>query len=129
MRKQILAMKAGRELDALVAEKIFWWTPKINYESGTIEWYGRSPTGALTARPSHWKNGQPPKYSSDLVASWEVVEKMKDKPRLNKFFQLTYEGGAWYCSFGAADSVEGKSAPEVIAKAALLAELTEVDDE
>lgn len=50
-------MKPGRELDALVAEKVMGWTEVCGYEG---EYKG------------YWKIL--PKYSTDIAAAWAVVE-------------------------------------------------------
>jgi len=101
-RDEILAMEPGRELDALVAEKVMGWT---HYRE---EWGGVVPDSI-----SH--------YSTDISAAWEVVEKM------GPFTQLTadiYNGiTVWHCSFSVVDSVDAVTAPEAICKAALLAAL------
>jgi len=52
-------MKAGRELDALVAEKVMGWHPDLcggKYEAVKI-----------------------PAYSSSISAAWEVVEKLQER--------------------------------------------------
>ena len=61
-------MKAGRELDALVAEKVMGWT-----WDGKTAW---SPTGSrlwMVRKDPYWWL---PYYSTDIAAAWEVVEKL-----------------------------------------------------
>jgi hypothetical protein len=68
-RDEILNMPAGREMDALVAEKVMGWR--------------------LHPHKTHWMTNNnnfrrigtflP---SDDISAAWEVVEKMKEKGRL-----------------------------------------------
>lgn len=64
-------MKAGRELDTLVAEKLMGWelADLSHHNYGTIVVAG--PPGA-TLSP-----GSIPCYSTDIGATWEVVEKLR----------------------------------------------------
>ena len=72
-------MKPGRELDALIAEKVMGWTD-VHLHDGTAkdtklttlfygEWVGR-PRGEGALR-------RVLPYSTDIAAAWEVVEKMR----------------------------------------------------
>lgn len=127
-REEILAMKPGRELDALVAEKVMGWTnfspidPDCDYGVGVNGYrrnYAKSPDGQEKPFPF---------YSTDMSATWEVFEKIKEE-------------GAWVevawnpkkkhyrCLIGA-EPIEGlqtvdlsgtNTAAEAICKAALLA--------
>ena len=71
-RDEILKLEAGRELDALVAEKVMGLlvtnhgTAKIIY--GKVEVDGKEHVTFSPVRP----------YSTDIAAAWEVVEKMSD---------------------------------------------------
>lgn len=65
-------MEAGRELDALIAEKVFGFTiiTKSNGE--------RYPVNPLTTKddpPDEW--GHVKQYSTDIAAAWEIVSKFK----------------------------------------------------
>lgn len=74
MREQILAMKPGRELDALVAEKVMGWTgvgPDVDAEI-----YGW-PSGHNKELGVYWV----PHYSTDISAAYEVVEMMRDSKK------------------------------------------------
>jgi hypothetical protein len=51
-------VKAGRELDALVAEKV------MGYKTAPI------PDG---------ETANPPNFSTDITAAWQVVEKMRER--------------------------------------------------
>ena len=84
---EIDALPAGRELNALVAEKVFdskepdtviplhapdsWW---MAYHSGSLV----SGDGIWRIRPSNQTNAgwDPKPYSTDIAAVWEVVEKL-----------------------------------------------------
>lgn len=59
-------MEAGRELDALVAEKIMGWSNC--HREGDWGYFGR-PFGGPT-------DFRIPNYSTDISAAWEVMEKM-----------------------------------------------------
>ena len=75
-------MDAGRELDALVAKKVMRYTTRLSktrvYNSEThrfepdprIVWV--TPEGLGAGR-------QPPCYSTDIAAAWQVVEKMRQR--------------------------------------------------
>lgn len=57
-------MNAGRELDALVAEKVIGWT--------NLRFIGERLLGEIDGEPSE----KVPFYSIDLDAAWEIAEKM-----------------------------------------------------
>lgn len=66
-------MNPGRELDALIAEKVMAWV--VSYQ-GTKDMFMRDPTideDDLGQSPLY----AVPPYSTDIAAAWEVVEKMK----------------------------------------------------
>jgi len=65
------AIEAGRELDALVAEKVMGWKPSMfsNYP-----WQLVPPDGDGSAVR------QVPNYSTDIAAAWLVVERMCEFP-------------------------------------------------
>jgi hypothetical protein len=71
-RDEILNTPAGRELDALVAEKVM--ELKVDYEfSDVLE--PRVPF--LVDKYDEW--GYLPNYSTDIAAAWEVVEFLRRK--------------------------------------------------
>jgi hypothetical protein len=63
-KKEILAMPAGRELDALVAEKVMGWT------KGLKPWL--MPPGFVECDVVPIPN-----YSTDIAAAWEVANKKR----------------------------------------------------
>ena len=69
-------MEAGRELDALVAEKVMGWSYQ-DFPDGPCphvkHWYATSPCPNDAMDPS-WR-GRLPCFSTDIAAAWEVVEK------------------------------------------------------
>ena len=78
-------LQAGRELDALVAEKLFGWT-----HVGTSAAYGYPPDSTIPTEerepavgwPPRAYTKQVPKYSTDIAAAWQVVEKLSEKYRV-----------------------------------------------
>ncbi|CEH28850.1 hypothetical protein AM501_27405 [Aneurinibacillus migulanus] len=79
-------MKAGRELDILVAEKVMGWF----WENEILV----SPIGdEKRQRVGVYINGIPhllPKYSTDMADAWKVLERMQDR----------YQRGLMPTSFG-----------------------------
>lgn len=65
-------MKPGRELDALVAEKVMGWAP--NYPGG----WPHPPKDEPNRKRHMAADGTTviPAYSTDIAAAWEVVEKV-----------------------------------------------------
>lgn len=104
MRDKILAMEAGKELDALVVEKV------TEYQSLTT---------ALNLDGSY---GYLPPYSSDISVAWEVVEKFKLSGFLINHLNDNPMGDGWHCVINHKHHARRcKTAPEAICKAALLA--------
>lgn len=105
-RKEIQGLK-GRELDVVVAREIFGWH------------YGNYHTDLA-------------KYSSDLPAAWEVVEKMMGRyiyinidTYHQKYIVEAVRQTSHIGDYKILSEVESESAPEAICKAALLAVLGE----
>ncbi len=76
-------MDAGRDLDALVAEKVLGWR-HIKWERTTP--LGRSPKNLLSLVLE-----EVPYYSTDIAAAWQVVERMRStivSKRQNFLFYL-----------------------------------------
>lgn len=69
-------MEAGRELDALIAEKVMGWERGENW---------LIPPVGTPMRDNNWaaewdEKGRPhwlPRYSQDIEAAWQVVEKLR----------------------------------------------------
>ncbi len=59
-------MKAGKELDALIAERVFGYEA-ISFMGGYYSW--RDKTGAMVPDA---------RFSTDIRDAWEVVEKMRE---------------------------------------------------
>ena len=69
-KPRIEDLKPGRELDALIAEKIFGWSLDPNRASDDICWL--MPPGGWHVAKSV------PQYSTDIAAAMEVVEKLSE---------------------------------------------------
>lgn len=109
--------QAGRELDALVAEKVMGWThipvgshPNLRSEAWTND-NGASAVFTL------------PFYSQDIAAAWEVVEQLKT---LGWTCFLDNDDGQHDCEFARmgdqpfnAIQERGETAPLAICRAAL----------
>ena len=103
-------LQAGRELNAMVAEKVMGY--KMTEVAGTKYVDGFSVQ-------------EPRPYSTDLMAAWEVVEKMQDyqKPhQMGHPLHLKYHFWVekWYASIGASEALED-TVPLAICRAALKA--------
>ena len=109
-KDEILAMKPGRELDTLVAEKIFG----LEY----MECIG-------CYIDSNGDEQKIQRHSTDIETAWEVIEKIianKLEP------MLSFQNGLWCMAILNAryndpfiDLAQCKTAPEAICKAALVA--------
>jgi hypothetical protein len=116
-------MKAGRELDALIAARVMGWTGvRIDHPGGEEIRMGTSPEG---------KGGVVRHYSTDIGAAWAVVEKMRAAGW--SFTLQPYPGATtWDVIFGrfgsGAWARDIADAPYAICLAALRAVGVEVDD-
>lgn len=76
-------LKAGRELDALVAEKVMGWTHVTNG-------YGVPPLHP-NSKPTARAAGTIPNYSTDFAASMEVVKRIQREGHPWTFTGLFHE--------------------------------------
>lgn len=130
-------LKAGRELDALVATKVMGidlterpthtWEPLVDSgeyvdakwceHCGHCWFSGEAPGGPCAPTPLH--------YSSEIAFAWEVVEKLATRfPTIH--ISLGAPNQRWYCSFFASkddkgSALEADTAPLAICLAALKA--------
>lgn len=105
-------MKSGRELDALVAERVMgwtWWDARVVSEYGLVT-QPKTTTGYNTkvlmppkARESstaflyeNFANGYYPAYSTDIVAAWQIVNRFKEQSMILNYGEDTQK---WECSF------------------------------
>jgi hypothetical protein len=146
-------MKPGRELDALVAEKVFgflWhrWSPEKDATAtpdlrghrflkpaGTIEQFAAwdSPPFVLASLDDPiWQgdNTEVPPYSTDIAAAHQVLDKVMERA-FGVWLGGTHEAG-WWCEFAldgvwkAHSGYEITTAPLAICLAALAAVSAEV---
>lgn len=84
-------LKAGRELDALIAEKVMGWH-KLFGGNGI---YYQNPLSA--------KAIVPPRFSADISAAWQVVERLEELgywTQLRTPVSLEHVGnGGYWCGF------------------------------
>lgn len=117
-REEILNMPAGREMDAMIAEKCMGWEYKETYRTMTWE-LPHKKVIALFSPEGIEKT--PPHYSTNIAAAWEVVEKLKifsiNAPRSTKEF---YSAWCWVIGYGH-ENAQADTAPLAICRVALLA--------
>lgn len=123
-RKEILQLKAGREIDILVAEQVMGW--QVETDAAELKRLNRgvSPNkgkGWWRTPEGGW-HCAPPSYSSEIAAAWHVVEKMKSKGRFLFLIQRFNENKAAFdeASASAPDYISDKSLTGAICKAALM---------
>lgn len=134
--EQIDRMPAGKEMEALIAEKIMEWR-RIPAEQ--VEWVKMAwaqcagPLNAIDAQfflviphgDGTWHYGSPSWFSTDIHSIWDLVEKMKPL----RLWLIDF-GDYWQASFLREDSGEGVKANGdtpmlAICRAALKAKLEE----
>ena len=81
-------MNPGRELDALVAEKVFGHVVSRNLKGG---WSLGEPDYYDSYGELILWNPLPP-YSEDISSAWQVIEKLKEE---FKRVDLTYNSNKW----------------------------------
>jgi hypothetical protein len=122
------SMVAGRELDALVAERVLGWKLIDRIEMG----WGEGPdvwdcTNGKDADECYSPTRQHFAPSTDISAAWAVVERMaEDAHYLDVTFEPEDESRTWNCKLrlaGSKGEVEAyaDTAPLAICKAALAA--------
>ncbi|MCK9361710.1 hypothetical protein M0Q28_05840 [Patescibacteria group bacterium] len=127
-------MEAGREMDALVAEKVMGWkaweetrgeyTHVVWQRPGDREpWYGSRDWQRHVGRyrplvkydpRRHIERGLSP-FSTDISAAWKVVEKMGNF----KLLRTDITRDHWFCEFNGGWGAYAPSAPLAICRAAL----------
>ncbi len=117
-------MEAGRELDALVAEKVMGWRDVRpgHYTGSPGTMYGKAP------QPQPWDSPQDrtkgvsfvPFYSTKIADAWEVIEKLADRDPMIAMWGYEDGTAGWFCDFeGIKD--HARTAPHAICLAALKA--------
>ena len=97
-------MKPGRELDALVAEKVMG----LEVYKTTNPKARRMFSGTETFFMVKGTRREVPRYSINIAAAWEVVKHLRDKPGLLPFTMSDHDplthGLRWSASFQQLDS-------------------------
>lgn len=108
-------MKAGKELDALIAEKVMGWKPE--YPGG----WPHPPKDAPYRKRCLDKEGCTVilPFSTDIAAAWEVVEKIKANHALTIHAESL--SGGWLIHIDRDIKIGGATAPHAICLAALKA--------
>lgn len=102
-------MKAGRELDALVAEKVMGLMMIDGKEKYPCD---SSSKGYILTDPEP--------YSTDIAAAWLVVEKLRDTLHVN--WDICSDSTSWWAKIGNLETLKAAdSAPLAICLAALKA--------
>jgi hypothetical protein len=136
--EEVLDVSAGRELDALVAEKVMGWVyreywgqlvPSEHLDAPMWSEWAQDKSGDVCRHPINrmpnipYRGDKPwiPEYSTDISAAWEVVEKNKEY-----WFFLMYSADMkqWWCEYRVNKQkgrVTADTAPLAICRAALLA--------
>lgn len=136
-KEQILKMKAGPEMDLLVAQVIFGSKAKVIYWSDGTGGFSTSGPVNYGSLPYYIPSGEPfgtqrlmllPPYSSFIAVAWQVVEKLQEGHMVT-IKDCTLDGkDAWRLVLDCDDdNLDGISltAPEAICKAALIATIEE----
>jgi hypothetical protein len=113
-------MTPGRELDAVIAEKVMGWT-RLSHPYGeqthkTLD--GRTILADFLSAPDGMKL---PHYSTDISAAWEVVEKLRELGWYLAIHSDPKRG--YFATIPRADGIqiESETAPHAICLAALKA--------
>lgn len=109
-------MEAGRELDALVAEKVMGWKRELT-PSGCL-WFSFSGHPLANAI----KGPDCPPYSIDIAAAWEMIPHL---PQLQLWYNGPNAAEKWHCVVypkdGRSKGAVADTAPLAICLAALKA--------
>jgi len=118
-------LPAGRELDALVAERVMGWLD-VGKQRDSVHTefvnFGVDPATVEERRAKKYAARQVvPHYSSDIAAAFQVVEKMAEKGDL--IFLQTHRGDAerYAATFVEPFTAYAPTAPLAICRAALKA--------
>jgi hypothetical protein len=129
----------GRELDALVAEKVLGCKPFLGTD-GVTKYCNCGRTSSFDDGAHEMRSGGLKPYSTSISAAWEVVEKLSQQSRILQLIQAeegdynreTGKPRGWFAhlprkhwdlasAYGPYDWTEGDTAPHAIALAALKA--------
>lgn len=111
-------MNPGRELDALVAEKVMGW--RLGEHLGMKRNVWKLPEGQKL-NGLDWCN-EPPLYSTNIAAAWEVIEKLNICIEVLRVKEA--QTGSWQY---VASTVSGRTIADAAPHAICLAALKAVD--
>lgn len=116
-------MKAGREMDALVAEKVMGLVLTCPVDARCDHSVGTNRDGTSAKRNfCRWPDGKEhwiPFYSTDIADAWQVVEKLKAN---GNNVWVEWAGTVWVCGTTSVfPDIEADTATLAICKAALKA--------
>lgn len=118
---ELLAMPAGRELDAIVASRVMGWA------SADVDTAMLCASGSIAAC-SEMTTGHVPDYSTDIAAAWLVVERIHEHGHAITVERWlgNPELGKWSAAFTLENGHDtgqcvAESAPLAICRAALVA--------
>ena len=119
-------MEAGRELDALVAERVMGLSVQWDYGRVPFYWHPATLAHGLEIGPDGLSAVRRPikPYSTDISAAWLVVEKLRADGFYPEIHALT--DGDWRCEIRASGEPidvweDAPTAPLAICRAALAA--------
>lgn len=94
-------MKAGRALDALVAENVMGWVMARRTDDGTWADWGSAPNKPPKENSLAWMCAVP-HYSTDITAAWTVIERLIAQKLWTQFTLIEHEGQwkVWDYHFG-----------------------------
>ena len=106
-------MKPGSELDALVAEKVMGWgvvafSDHPDWEYLKVTRLDNNELSLLrnSTKPRDYRqcSGEFPKYSTDIAAAWEILEKFNKSTQAVELIVRQHFMGHWFCHIkGAGD--------------------------
>lgn len=110
-------LPAGRELDALVAEKVMGWRLRENMGAAGGRCWATGRTDGGSYGSGVYPEFELPEFSMDMNAAWKVVT--ASNTRLDLFGPAWR--GLWTASFSPHPTAQGETAPLAICRAALKA--------
>lgn len=88
-------MEPGRDLDALIAEKVMGYSVFKNHKGG----WSLGPADYYDVHGSLELFNPLPSYSGDIAAAWEVIEKVQASTEASSFSLRQDHEGLWRCDF------------------------------
>ena len=91
-RKEIMRLRSGREIDVLVAEQIMGWQMETDESKlkRLQRYFSRDEHPRWWRAPEGGWYSDPPSYSSDIAAAWQIVESMNSQGQF-LFLSQNYE--------------------------------------